>query len=231
MIKLTNVWKTYQMGKVQVPALRHLDLEVEQGEFVAVMGPSGSGKSTLMHIIGCLDLPTDGDLIFEGADVTKLSGSALAEIRGKKIGFVFQTFNLVHTLTAVENVELPMIFQGILRTKRKERAKVLLEKVELGDRLRHRPSELSGGEQQRAAIARALANDPDIILADEPTGNLDSAAGRKVMELLKQLNGEGKTIVLVTHNPEAAAYAERVVQIKDGRLDSLPAQTGEGVGG
>jgi len=218
MIELKNVRKIYQMGKVRVPALRGLDLTIEKGGFVAVMGPSGSGKSTMMHIIGCLDLPTEGQLLFEGTDVSKLNWEALAEIRGKKVGFVFQTFNLIPALTALENVELPLVFQGIPRSERQKRAKELLERVGLGDRAGHRPSELSGGEQQRAAIARALANDPEIILADEPTGNLDSESGRMILEILKELNErEGVTIVLVTHDPGVAQYAKRIIHLRDGR--------------
>ena len=218
LIELCDVWKTYQMGKVEVHALRGVSLTLEEGEFLAVMGPSGSGKSTLMHLMGCLDLPTQGQVLFEGTDVSRLKSRELAEIRGRKLGFVFQTFNLVHTLTALENVELPMIFQGVPRGQRRARAEELLARVGLGDRLNHRPSELSGGEQQRAAIARALANDPRIILCDEPTGNLDSAAGTKVLELLKSLNEEGRTVVLVTHDPEAAEYARRKVHLRDGQV-------------
>ena len=218
LIELRDVWKTYQMGKVEVHALRGVSLTLEEGEFLAVMGPSGSGKSTLMHLMGCLDLPTQGQVLFEGTDVSRLKSRELAEIRGRKLGFVFQTFNLVHTLTALENVELPMIFQGVPRGQRRARAEELLARVGLGDRLNHRPSELSGGEQQRAAIARALANDPRIILCDEPTGNLDSAAGTKVLELLKSLNEEGRTVVLVTHDPEAAEYARRKVHLRDGQV-------------
>lgn len=218
LVELREVWKTYRMGKVEVHALRGVSLALEEGEFLAVMGPSGSGKSTLMHLMGCLDLPTRGTILFEGADISGLKGAELAEIRGRKIGFVFQTFNLVHTLTALENVELPMVFQRAPRSQRRSRAQELLAQVGLGDRLNHRPSELSGGEQQRVAIARALANDPKLILCDEPTGNLDSEAGRVVLETLKGLNDEGRTVVLVTHDPDAAAYACRRVQLRDGRL-------------
>jgi len=218
LIELRDVWKTYQMGKVEVHALRGVSLKLAEGEFLAVMGPSGSGKSTLMHLMGCLDLPTKGEVLFEGTDTSRLRGRELAAIRGRKLGFVFQTFNLVPTLTALENVELPMIFQGVPRTERRAKAEELLERVGLGDRLDHRPSELSGGEQQRAAIARALANDPRIILCDEPTGNLDSAAGTAILELLAQLNGEGRTIVLVTHDPEAAEYAGRKIYLRDGQV-------------
>jgi len=218
LIELRDVWKTYRLGKVEVHALRGVSLALAGGEFLAVMGPSGSGKSTLMHLMGCLDLPTRGQVLFSGTDTSHLRSRELAEIRGSKLGFVFQTFNLVHTLTALENVELPMIFQGAPRGQRGTRARELLERVGLADRLHHRPSELSGGEQQRAAIARALANDPNIILCDEPTGNLDSAAGTTILELLKKLNEEGRTVVLVTHDPEAAEYAKRKLHLRDGQV-------------
>ncbi len=218
MIELKNAHKIYPMGEISVQALRGLDLTIKPGEFVAIMGPSGSGKSTLMHLLGCLDLPSNGLVQLDGRDVTKLDEDTLAQIRGKKIGFVFQTFNLIPTLTAQENVELPLFFQGVPRKERSARAVELLQKVGLRDRIQHKPSQLSGGERQRVAIARALANDPEIILADEPTGNLDSESGEAILKLLAQLNREGKTIILVTHNPEAAAYAHRIVRIKDGRL-------------
>jgi putative ABC transport system ATP-binding protein len=218
MIELKNVHKVYPMGEVSVPALRGINLTIHPGEFVAIMGPSGSGKSTLMHLLGCLDLPSDGVVQLDGKDITKLDEDTLAQIRGKKVGFVFQTFNLIPTLTAQENVELPLFFQGVPREKRRARAAELLRKVGLDGRLHHRPAQLSGGERQRVAIARALANDPEIILADEPTGNLDSESGKAILELLAQLHREGKTIILVKHNPEAAAYAQRIVRIRDGRL-------------
>lgn len=218
MIYLKNVQKVYPMGEVNVPALRGIDLTIQPGEFVAIMGPSGSGKSTLMHLLGCLDLPSDGVVQLDGHDVSKLDEDTLAQIRGKKIGFVFQTFNLIPTLTAVENVELPLFFQSVPRAERRARALELLRKVGLDGRAHHKPAQLSGGERQRVAIARALANDPEIILADEPTGNLDSESGRAILDLLAQLHREGKTIILVTHNPEAAAYAQRILRIKDGRL-------------
>jgi putative ABC transport system ATP-binding protein len=218
MIELKNVHKVYPMGEVSVPALRGINLTIHPGEFVAIMGPSGSGKSTLMHLLGCLDLPSDGVVQLDGKDITTLDEDTLAQIRGKKVGFVFQTFNLIPTLTAQENVELPLFFQGVPREKRRARAAELLRKVGLDGRLHHRPAQLSGGERQRVAIARALANDPEIILADEPTGNLDSESGKAILELLAQLHREGKTIILVKHNPEAAAYAQRIVRIRDGRL-------------
>ncbi len=225
LIELREVWKVYRMGKVEVPALRGVDLALGAGEFLAVMGPSGSGKSTLMHLMGCLDLPTRGQVLFEGADTSRMRGTQLAEIRAHKVGFVFQTFNLIHTLTALENVELPMIFRGVARRARRARAEELLRQVGLGERMGHRPHELSGGEQQRVAIARALANDPKIILCDEPTGNLDSEAGAKIMELLRRLNEEGRTVVLVTHNPDMASYAKRRVHLRDGRLVEVKAET------
>ena len=218
MIELKNVHKVYPMGEVSVPALRGINLTIHPGEFVAIMGPSGSGKSTLMHLLGCLDLPSDGVVQLDGKDINTLDEDTLAQIRGKKVGFVFQTFNLIPTLTAQENVELPLFFQGVPREKRRARAAELLRKVGLDGRLHHKPAQLSGGERQRVAIARALANDPEIILADEPTGNLDSESGKAILELLAQLHREGKTIILVTHNPEAAAYAQRIVRIRDGRL-------------
>lgn len=217
-MKLEHVKKIYPMGEIKVQALRGVDLEIRQGEFVAIMGPSGSGKSTLLHLLGCLDLPTEGKIYLSDLDVARLDEDHLAQIRGKKVGFVFQMFNLIPTLTALENVELPLLFQRVPRAQRRARARELLEKVGMADRLHHKPSQLSGGERQRVAIARALASDPEIILADEPTGNLDSESGRAVLELLHQLNREGKTIILVTHNPEAAAYADRVVRIHDGQL-------------
>ncbi len=218
MIELKNVQKVYPMGEVSVPALRGISLTIHPGEFVAIMGPSGSGKSTLMNLLGCLDLPSDGVVQLDGKDITELDEDSLAQIRGKKVGFVFQTFNLISTLTALENVEMPLFFQGVPREKRRARAAELLRKVGLDGRMHHRPAQLSGGERQRVAIARALANDPEIILADEPTGNLDSESGKAILELLAQLHREGKTIILVTHNPEAAAYAQRIVRIRDGRL-------------
>ena len=218
LIELRDVWKVYRLGKVEVPALRGVSLTLNEREFLAVMGPSGSGKSTLMHLMGCLDLPTRGQVLFAGREISRLRSGQLAEIRGREIGFVFQTFNLVYTLTALENVELPMVFQGVPRRQRRQRAAKLLEQVGLGERMNHRPNELSGGEQQRVAIARALANDPRVLLADEPTGNLDSEAGAKIMQLLKQLNEEGRTVVVVTHNPEAAGYAKRKVHLRDGQI-------------
>ncbi len=216
-IRLTDVWKTFKMGEMEVHALRGLNLEVKKGEFLAIQGPSGSGKSTAMNLIGCLDIPSKGRIYLESQDISKLSESDLAQIRGKKIGFIFQQFNLINTLSALENVMLPMIFQGIDADERKKRATELLTKVGLGDRVHHKPSELSGGQQQRVAIARSLAVDPEVILADEPTGNLDSKTGINVMQFLKKLHKEeGKTIVLVTHDNHLAKQAQRIESLKDG---------------
>lgn len=218
-IKLDNVWKTYQMGKVKVNALRGLNLEIRNGEFVAIMGPSGSGKSTAVNMVGALDIPTKGKIYLEGHDISKLSESDLAQIRGKKIGFIFQQFNLINTLSALENVALPMVFQGTEKEERDDRARKILEMVDLGDRMNHRPMELSGGQQQRVAIARSLANNPDVILADEPTGNLDSKTGETVMSFLGSLNKkEGKTIIMVTHDINIAKHANRIEFLKDGMI-------------
>jgi len=219
MIKVRNAIRTYRLGKTMVEALRGVDLEIGKGEMVAIMGPSGSGKSTLMHLLGGLDRPDAGTVILGDKDIAKQSRDALAELRGKHIGFVFQAFNLIPTLTAVENVELPMIYQGIPRKERLKKAMRLLEQVGIVDRAHHRPTELSGGEQQRVAVARALANDPELLLADEPTGNLDSKTGRQIMELLSRLNRDLRmTVVLVTHDPGIAAYAERTINILDGKI-------------
>jgi len=218
-IELQDVWKIYKMGEVKVPALRGISLKIKQKEFLAIMGPSGSGKSTLMNIIGALDLPTKGRILLDQKDISKMSESQLAKIRGKKIGFIFQRFNLIPTLTALENVSLPMSFQKVPEPKRIARAKELLELVGLKERMLHRPNELSGGEQQRVAIARALANDPEVILADEPTGNLDSRTGDQIMNLLVDLHKrQEKTIIVVTHDADIAGYAERKVVIKDGKI-------------
>jgi len=217
-IKLENVWKIYKMGTTSVEALRGLSLEVRDGEFLSIMGPSGSGKSTAVNMVGCLDIPTRGNIFLGGHNISQLSESALAQIRGRKIGFIFQTFNLLNTMSAIENIMLPMIFLNKPVNERRERAKKLLELVELDDRMDHKPTELSGGQQQRVAIARALANDPEIILADEPTGNLDSKTGRTVMEFLKKLNTEkNKTIVMVTHDPVLSKFADRIEYLKDGK--------------
>ena len=218
-IKLENVWKTYKMGNVEVNALQGLNLEVKEGEFLAIMGPSGSGKSTAVNMIGCLDVPTKGKIMLEQHDISKLSESELAQIRGRKIGFIFQQFNLIPTLTALENVMLPMIFQGVNEEERIKNATKLLELVELGDRINHKPTELSGGQQQRVAIARALANNPDVVIADEPTGNLDSKTGTNVLDFLQKLHKkESKTIVMVTHDANLSKVAERIEFLKDGKI-------------
>ncbi|MCF7799236.1 ABC transporter ATP-binding protein [Candidatus Woesearchaeota archaeon] len=219
MIELRDVWKTYKMGDNEVHALRGLNLKVHRGEFVAVMGPSGSGKSTAMNMIGVLDRPSKGAIYLEGTDIAKLSESRLAQIRGKKIGFIFQKFNLINTLTAKENITLPLIFQGMQYEEREKRADELLDMVDLSDRKHHRPNELSGGQQQRVAIARALAVNPEVILADEPTGNLDSKTSGTVMDFLKKLHKEqGTTIVMVTHDADTAKVASRVETLRDGKI-------------
>ncbi len=218
-IDIRDVWKVYQMGKVQVPALRGLDLQVVDKEFLAIMGPSGSGKSTAINIIGCLDIPTRGHVFLDSKDIAKMPESTLAKIRGQKIGFIFQQFNLIPSLSALENVMLPMIFQDIPEEKRLKRGKELLKLVGLAERMKHRPSELSGGEQQRVAIARALANNPEIVLADEPTGNLDTKTGELIMDLLVDLHEkEKKTIIVITHDADIANYADRKLILKDGKL-------------
>lgn len=228
-IKLDDVWKIYKMGDVEVKALQGLSLDVKEGEFVALMGPSGSGKSTAVNMIGCLDVPTKGKIWLDSHDISKLRESDLAQIRGKKIGFIFQQFNLISTLTALENVALPMVFQSVYREERVKRATELLEIVELGDRLSHKPSELSGGQQQRVAIARSLANNPEVILADEPTGNLDSSTGETVMSFLQKLNRkERKTIIMVSHDRNVANHADRIEFLKDGKIvKSLKNKEGE----
>ncbi len=218
MIHTENLSKTYRMGDVEVQALRDVNLEIQDGEFIAIIGPSGSGKSTLLNIIGCLDKPTSGAVFIEDIDTASLSENELAEIRREKIGFIFQQYNLVHTLNAIENVALPMFFAGVKREMRLKRAEELLVKVELGDRMYHKPAELSGGEQQRVAIARALSNDPEIIIGDEPTGNVDTEAGNLIMDILDGLNRDGKMIIVVTHDAEIAARAGRTKRMRDGRV-------------
>ncbi|MBU2639118.1 MAG: ABC transporter ATP-binding protein [Nanoarchaeota archaeon] len=218
-IELKDVWKTYQMGEVEVHAIRGVSLNIKKGEFVAITGSSGSGKSTCMNLVGCLDVPSKGKIFLEDKDISSLSRSNLAEIRGKKIGFIFQQFNLFPTLNALENVMLPAEFQDENGNDIKKRAKELLEMVGLGDRIHHRPTELSGGQAQRVAIARALANDPEIILADEPTGNLDSKTGEYIMNFLSKLNKEeGKTVIMVTHDLGLIKFAKRVIKLKDGQI-------------
>ncbi len=219
-IQIENLTKIYDTGKIQVTALENVNLNVDKNEYVAIMGASGSGKSTLMNIIGCLDRMTKGKYILDGEDVSALNDTQLAEIRNKKIGFVFQAFNLLPRLTALGNVELPMVYAGVPSAKRLQKAKEALEKVGLGDRIYHKPNELSGGQKQRVAIARALVNDPAILLADEPTGNLDTKSSIEIMDIFESFNAEGVTIVMVTHEPELAARTKRNVIFRDGQIIS-----------
>lgn len=218
MIKVSKLTKEYTMGKIKVPALKGVDLEFPRGQFTAIMGPSGSGKSTLMNILGCLDRPTEGQYFLDGSDVSRKTDNELADIRNRFIGFIFQTYNLLSRTDAMANVELPLIYRGMHARERRERAAAALESVGLKDRMRHRPNEMSGGEQQRVAIARAIAGDPKIILADEPTGNLDSRSGEEVMVIFQDLHLKGITLVLVTHDPDIARHAERIVSLRDGKL-------------
>ncbi|MFH1101180.1 MAG: ABC transporter ATP-binding protein [Methanobacteriota archaeon] len=217
-IEVRSVTKTYRTGKSELHALKNVSIQIEKGEFVALIGRSGSGKSTLMNLLGCLDRPTSGNIFIDGQNTSQLTDRMLAEIRGRKMGFIFQTFNLVPTLSALKNIMLPMVFGGFPRASREQRSVELLRRMELEKWASHLPSELSGGQQQRIAIARALANNPLIILADEPTGNLDSKTGEQVMEFLSSINREGKTIVLVTHDPILVRYARRVITLSDGEV-------------
>jgi putative ABC transport system ATP-binding protein len=217
-IAMAGITKVYDTGKVRVEALKGVDLRVGNGEFVAIVGPSGSGKSTLMNLVGCLDTPSDGTYLLRGKEVAGLDKNDLARIRNERVGFVFQNFNLLPQITAFENVEMPLMFGGVARKERKDRVTALLEKVGLADRMEHRPTELSGGQMQRVAVARALVNRPTMVLADEPTGNLDSLMARQVLDLLEQINGMGATIVMVTHDPELARRAHRNVQVIDGQI-------------
>ncbi len=216
LIQVRDVWKTYQVGEQQVHALRGLSMEIGQGEYTALMGPSGSGKSTLMNMLGCLDTPTSGRYHLAGEDVGTLDDNALADIRNRRIGFVFQTFNLMPRYTALENVALPLVYASASKADREARAREILEQVGLGDRMDHRPNELSGGQRQRVAVARALVNRPDLLLADEPTGNLDTKTSVEIMALFDEIHAAGNTVVLVTHEEDIAAYARRVVRLRDG---------------
>ncbi len=221
-IQLKDVSKHYHMGETTVKAIDGIEISINEGDFIAIMGPSGSGKSTAMNLVGSLDIPNKGKIFLDKEDISQLSESDLAQIRGKKIGFIFQSFNLIPNLTAKENVMLPMMFQGVNLFEREKIAEDLLIKVGLGDRMHHYPNQLSGGERQRVAIARALSNNPDVILADEPTGNLDTKTGEKVMDFLEKLNKEGKTIIMVTHEPELAeAHASKVYWLRDGKIEKI----------
>jgi putative ABC transport system ATP-binding protein len=218
MIRMTAIRKAYSMGKVDVEALRGIDLVIGGNEYVAVVGPSGSGKSTLMNLLGCLDTPTSGEYLLAGDNVATYDRNQLAEVRNRRIGFVFQNFNLLPYATALENVELPLLFAGLPAQERKQRAEEMLERVDLKDRMHHKPTELSGGQMQRVAIARALVNRPAIVLADEPTGNLDSNSGRAIVQIFNELHGAGQTIIMITHDPTIARLASRIVQIRDGQI-------------
>jgi len=219
-IRADNLWRTYQMGAEEIHALRGVTFTIDSGEYVAVMGPSGSGKSTLMNLIGCLDTPTSGTYVLRGKVVSEMDDDELAAVRNREIGFVFQTFNLLPRATALHNVELPLVYAGIPREERIEKARGALEMVDLADRATHRPNELSGGQRQRVAIARALVMNPSILLADEPTGNLDSATGEEIMRLFERLHEQGHTLILVTHERDVADHAHRTIHIRDGRIES-----------
>ncbi len=218
MIQIYDMCKAYQINQISIQALKNINLCIKQNEFVAIVGPSGSGKSTLMNMMGCLDVPTSGTYILDNEEVSNLNDDELADIRNKKIGFIFQSFNLIQKLTALENVELPLIYLGIGGKERLRKARTALENVGLGDRLDHKPNELSGGQQQRVAVARALINDPPIIFADEPTGNLDTKSGVEIMNLLKELHKKGNTIILITHDNDIALQADRIIRIHDGEI-------------
>jgi putative ABC transport system ATP-binding protein len=220
LIETVDLWKTYVMGSEEIHALQGVSIQIERGEYVAIMGPSGSGKSTLMNLIGCLDTPSKGSYLLNGKQVGQMNDNELARIRNEEIGFVFQTFNLLPRATALRNVELPLVYAGVTAKDREKRAKEALDKVELTSRIMHRPNELSGGQRQRVAIARALVNNPSILLADEPTGNLDSKTGQEIMALFERLHKAGNTIILVTHEADVAAFAYRTIQIRDGKVEN-----------
>ncbi len=218
LLELKDITKVYKTGKLELTVLKGVSLDIDKGDFISIIGPSGSGKSTFMNILGCLDTPTEGTYLFEDREVSNYTADELAEIRNIKIGFIFQKFNLLPKLTAIENVELPLIYRGESTSVRRERATKVLEDVGLGERINHRPAEMSGGEQQRVAIARALAGNPKLILADEPTGNLDTKSGAEVIKLLKELNKKGTTLVMITHDMEVASHGKRIIRILDGEL-------------
>lgn len=220
LVEIKDICKVYNPGENEVRALDHVTVSIDENEFVAIIGQSGSGKSTLMNMLGCLDVPTDGSYFLHGQDVSDMSDNELSDVRNREIGFIFQGFNLIANLTAFENVELPLIYRGVGKRERRELSLKALEKVGLSNRIHHKPSEMSGGQQQRVAIARAIAQAPPVILADEPTGNLDSASSKEIMEILKGLHGEGRTVILITHDNEIAAQAERIIRIRDGKIES-----------
>lgn len=219
LIETRDLWKTYMMGGEEIHALQGVSMEIERGEYVAIMGPSGSGKSTFMNLVGCLDTPSKGSYLLNGHEVRTMDDDELARIRNEEIGFIFQAFNLLPRATALHNVELPLVYAGVSGSVRRDRALEALERVELGDRVTHRPNQLSGGQRQRVAVARALVNNPSILLADEPTGNLDSKTGLEIMALFERLHGTGNTIVLITHEPDVAKYAHRVIHLRDGLVE------------
>jgi putative ABC transport system ATP-binding protein len=219
LIETVDLWKTYTMGSEEIHALQAVSIQIERGEYVAIMGPSGSGKSTLMNLIGCLDTPTKGSYLLNGKQVSQMNDNELARIRNEEIGFVFQTFNLLPRATALRNVELPLVYAGVPAKQREERARTALDRVELGSRMMHRPNELSGGQRQRVAIARALVNNPSILLADEPTGNLDTKTGLEIMAVFEKLHRAGNTIIIVTHESDVAAFAYRTIHLRDGKIE------------
>lgn len=227
LVEVRDICKIYNPGENEVRALDHVSVTIEENEFVAIIGHSGSGKSTLMNMLGCLDVPTSGSYFLHGQDVSSMSDDELSDIRNKEIGFIFQGFNLIPNLTAEENVELPLIYRGVGRSKRRELSRAALKKVGLENRMNHKPSEMSGGQQQRVAIARAIAQAPPVILADEPTGNLDSGSTKEIMDILRQLHREGRTVILITHDNEIAAQAKRVIRIRDGRVEEDVRQESE----